>query len=316
MEPQKPNVQTVNAPDIASGMGELAQKAALSPRIETVTSPDGITGQFAIVPTVEVGGRVSVRLESVAKFYDEYRLKPASRKGTAKLGDLASLVAHINRFKDADSVVFSDPDRARPTITAVLDYHRAGSTGDPRFGVHRSHYAFPMSDEWKAWTGASGAEMSQSSFAEFIEAHIVDVVEYSPEFKSAAMFAEKCGITFATPAQVMEISRGLSVNVEGKLAASVNLQNGVKQIQFTESHTGENGAPLKVPGAFLVGIPVFRAEARYQVCVRLRYRKQGASLAWIMDLWRHDEVFDAAIDDACDKVETATGLPLLVGTPE
>jgi hypothetical protein len=315
MEPQKPNVQNVNAPDLASGMGELAQRAALAPRIETLESPDGIRGQCAVVPTVE-GGRVSVRLESIAKFYDEYRLSPVARKGTARLGDLESLIAHINRFKDADSVVFANTDRARPAITAVLDYHRGGSAGSPRFGAHRSHYDFPVSDEWTAWTVASGKELSQSAFAEFIEAHIVDVVEYSAEFKSAAMFAEKCGITFATPAQIMELSRGLSVNVEGKLASSVNLQNGVKQILFTESHTGENGAPLKVPGAFLVGIPVFRGESRYQVCVRLRYRKQGAALNWIMDLWRHDEVFDAAIRGSCDKVETATGLPLLVGTPE
>jgi uncharacterized protein YfdQ (DUF2303 family) len=308
--------QTVTALDIVSGTGELAQRAALSPRIESIESPDGIKGQFAVVPTVEAGGRASVRLESVEKFYDEYRTKPVRRKGTAILGDLDSLIAHVNRFKDADSVVFANTDRKKPAITAVLDYHRAGSTADPRFGGHRSHYAFPVSDEWLAWTEKSGDEMTQANFAEFIESHIVDVVESSPEFKSAEIFAEKCGVTFATPAQIMELSRGLSINVESKVAGAVNLQNGVKQISFTESHTGENGAPLKVPGAFLIGIPVFRGEAGYQVCVRLRYRKQGASLSWIMDLWRHQEVFDAAIRGACDKVADATELPLLVGTPE
>ena len=315
MEPQQ-NRQTVNAPDVASGMGELAQRAALAPRIENIESPDGVRGQFVIVPTVEGDGEVSVKLESLKEFYDEYRLKPIARKGTARLGDLASLIDHINRFKDPDSVVFANTDRTSPAITAVLDYHRIGATGEPRFGLHRSHYSFPVSDEWKAWTGACSKELSQGAFAEFIEAHIVDVIEYSPDFLSAALFAEKCGLTFATPAQIMELSRGLSVNVEGKLATSVNLQNGIKQIQFAESHTGENGALLRVPGAFLVGIPVFCAEARYQVCVRLRYRKQGASLTWIMELWRHEEVFDAAIKDACDKVEEATQLPLLVGTPE
>jgi len=310
------NNQTVNEPNIASGIGELAQRAAIVPSIETVDSPDGVTGQFVIVPTVETGGRATVRLESVVKFFDEYRTRPRRRTGCAHLGDLDSLVAHVNRFKDADSVIFADTNREHPAIAAVLDYHRSGATGDPRFGQHRSHYAFPVADEWKVWTDASGEEMSQSMFAEFIESHIVDVVEFTPECGSAALFAEKCGLTFATPAQVLELSRGLSVNVEGKLAATVNLQNGVKQIQFTESHTGENGAPLKVPGAFLIGIPVFRAEARYRVCVRLRYRKQGPSLVWIMELWRHEEVFDAAIRDACEKVKTATALPLLVGTPE
>lgn len=295
---------------------EIAQRAALAPDIMGIASPDGARGQFAIVPTIEQNGRFSVKLESVAKFCDEYRDNPRRRKGTAKLGNLDSLIAHINRFKNGDSVVFADDDRDNPTITAVLDYHNAGSGGTPRFGEHRSQYSFPVSPEWTTWIAANSKEMTQGSFAEFVEAHIVDVIEYSPDFSSAKTFAEKCGVSFATPAQVMELSRGLQVNVEGKFAAQVNLQNGIKQIQFTESHTGENGVPLKVPGAFLIGIPVFRGEARYQLCVRLRYRKQGASLTWIMDLWRHEEVFDDAIRGACDKVKVATELPLLYGSPE
>ena len=298
-------------------LSELAQRAALSPTILDVRSPDGIDAKIALVPAVESGGRATVRLESLAKFFDEYRPSPQRRIGTANLADLPSLIGHINRFKDADSVIFADTDRSHPSITAVLDYHRQGSSGVPRFGTHRSKYAFPVSEEWTAWTKVSGNPMSQTEFAEFVETHIVDVVEHKAgSGGSADVFAQQTGLAFATPAQVMELSRGLEVNVDSKFATSTNLQNGVKQIQFAETHTGENGAPLKVPGAFLIGIPVFRAEARYRVCVRLRYRKQGPSLCWIMELWRHDEVFDAAIRDACDKVKAATELPLMVGTPE
>ena len=316
MEKTNENRQTVNAPDVAAGMGELAQRAALAPQIQAIESPDGVRGQFAVLPTVEPSGRVSVRLASVAEYFDEYRPNPKRRKGTATLGDLDSLIAHINRFKDGDSAVFANNDRNHPTITAVLDYHKAGADGTPRFGGHRSRYEFPVSTEWQTWIAANGREMNQGAFAEFVEAHIVDVVGYFPECLSAKTFSEACGITFASPAQVMELSRGLAVNVECKFTTAVNLQNGVKQIQFSESHTGENGAPLRVPGAFLVGIPVFRGEARYQLCVRLRYRKQGPALTWIMELWRHEEVFDAAIRGACDVVEKATGLPLLYGSPE
>jgi uncharacterized protein YfdQ (DUF2303 family) len=297
-------------------VGELAQRAALSPQIQTIASPDGAEGQFAFVPTVDPSGRASVRLESLAQFCDEYRPHPIRREGTATLGDLDSLIEHVNRFKDGDSVVFANNDRAKPSITAVLDYHRAGSDGTPRFSGHRSHYQFPVSTEWQTWIAANGKEIQQGAFAEFVEAHIVDVIEYSPDCASAKVFAEKCGVSFASPAQIMELSRGLAVNVEAKLATALNLQNGIKQIQFTETHTGENGTMLKVPGAFLIGIPVFRGEARYQVCVRLRYRKQGSALTWIMELWRHDEVFDAAIRGACDKVKAATELPLLYGSPE
>jgi uncharacterized protein YfdQ (DUF2303 family) len=316
MDPKIENKQTVNVPDLASGMGELAQRAAVKPWVEELRSPDGVESEVAFIPTVDATGRITVRMESVAPFYEPYLTQPKRRRGTANLGDLDSLIAHVNRFKDMDSVVFVNTDRDSPTITALLDYHRAGSAGSPRFGTHRSRYDFPVSSEWEAWTRVCGQEMSQAAFAEFIEAHIIDVVDYSKDFVSASIFAEKCGLTFASTAQILELSRGLSINVESKFATGINLQNGIKQIQFSESHVGENGTLLKVPGAFLIGIPVFKAETGYTVCVRLRYRKQGASLTWFMELWRHDEVFNAAIRDACNKVAKATELPLLVGTPE
>lgn len=298
-------------------VGELAQRAAFKPEIVNITAPDGTIGQVAVLPSVnQASDDATVRLESVTKFVDEYRTKPRTRKGTANLGDLASLIGHVNRFKDVDSVVFANTDRKQPSITAVLDYHCQGSKGDPRFGQHRSHYAFPVSDEWTAWTAKNGKEMNQADFAEFIETHLVDAVEPSVASESAKLFAAKSEITFATPAQLLTLSRGLSITVGHKVAQAVNLQSGEKQVQFTEEHSDGNGQPVKVPGAFLIGIPVFRADARYQVCVRLRYRKSGGSLVWFMDLWRHEEVFDAAILQACEVVKAQTQLPLFVGTPE
>jgi hypothetical protein len=298
------------------GIGELAQRAALEPKVLEIQSPDGIRAQVALIPDVEDCGRASIQLRSLTTFYDEYRTAPTRRKGTANLGDLQSLVAHVNRFKDGDSVVFADTNRAHPSITAVLDYHRKGSDGSPRFGLHRSQYAFPVSDEWIAWTKMHGKEMGQADFAEFIESHLVEALEPDLAGASAKSFAEKSGITFATPSRLLELSRGLSISVGQKVVQAINLSSGERQVVFTEEHSDAGGAPLKVPGAFLIGIPVFRADARYQVCVRLRYRKSGGALSWFMDLWRHEEVFDAAILQACEVVKAGTELPLMVGTPE
>lgn len=308
----KENQETTRPLEVA----ELAHRAVVQPVIMNLTTPDGVTGQFAFVPQVEGTGRTTVRLESVAKFADEYRVEPRLRVGTAKMYDLASLIAHVNRFKDCDSVIFADTDRNNPSITAVLDYHRVGATSKPRFGKHLSKYTFPVSDEWLAWTGVHGDEMGQQDFAEFIESHLVDVIDPSSAGESAKQYAEKCGVTFGTPSRLLELSRGLSISVGEKVVQAYNLQSGEKQIQFSETHSDSAGAPLKVPGAFLIGIPVFRADARYQVCVRLRYRKREGSLTWAMDLWRHEEVFDAAIRQACQFVSDGTQLPLFVGTPE
>lgn len=299
-----------------SEMGELAQRAALSPQIFNVQSPDGAPAQFAVVPDVDETGRTSVRLVSLKAFVDEYREKPVRRTGVARMLDPASLIGHINRFKDEDSAVFADTNRTRPSLTAVLDYHKQGASGAPRFGVHRSQYAFPLSVEWEAWTKANGADMDQVNFAEFIEDHLLDVIDPKIASDKAKEFADKCMVEFAGPSKLLELSRGLSINVGVKLANQVNLQSGEKQIQFEETHTNRDGKMLKVPGAFLIGIPVFRADARYEVCVRLRYRTGAAGLTWCMDLWRHEEVFDHAILQACELVKKETGLPLFVGTPE
>jgi len=296
---------------------ELAQRAALAPKIIDIESSDGVKGQAAVIPVVEPTGRMTVKLESVGKFCDENRDKPRRRMGTACLSDIASLVDHVKRFKDEDSVIFANTDRANPSMTAVLDYHRKTAAGDPRFGQHRSQYLFPMSAEWKAWTQINGKEMIQAGFAEFIETCIVDVLDPKTAMDAAKAFADKCDIEFAQPSKLLQLSRGLAVHAGVKVANTINLASGEKQIIFEETHTDEKGEPLKVPGAFLVGIPVFRSDARYQVCVRLRYRKrEGGVLVWVLDLWRHEDVFDHAILQACEKVKKDTGLPLLVGTPE
>ena len=288
----------------------------MQPSVVNITSPDGVVGQAVITPVVDANGRVTVKLEPTTRFIDEYRAQPRRRVGTANMADLASLILHTNRFKDADSAVFANTDREHPSITAVLDYHRAGPDAAPRFGQHRSRYAFPVSDEWKAWTQIDGCEMDQTRFAEFLETYIVDVLAPEQAFPAAKDFAQKCDLDFAGPSKMLQLSRGLSIRVGVKIANTINLTSGEKQLVFEEAHTDEKGEALKVPGAFLIGIPVFRSDARYQVCVRHRYRKSNGLLSWTMDLWRHQEVFDHAIKVACDKVKEGTGLPLFVGGPE
>lgn len=305
-----------NTDNIPLQLAELAQRAALEPKVVDFLAPDGAKGQVALIPLIDGSGRITMQIIRTGQFCDEYRTAPRARTGTAILGDLPSLIAHINRFKDADSAVFADTSREAPSITAVLNYHRHGAESPPRFGSHRSTYTFPMSEPWTAWTGVNGKEMSQGQFAEFIETNLIDVVEPSEAKDGATFFAQKTGMSFASCSKLLELSRGLSVNVGQKVVQTINLQSGERQIQFAEEHTDQGGAPLKVPGAFLIGIPVFRADDRYQLCVRLRYRKSGGALTWIMDLWRHEEVFDAAILQACQVVKSQTSLPLFVGTPE
>jgi uncharacterized protein YfdQ (DUF2303 family) len=269
----------------------------------------------------ELGDGVSVMvlpsgrtIKSLKPFMDEYADAPDRKRGTARLTTLQSLVDHANRHKDQDSVLFATPDPSSPKLLAVYDYNCRGEAGEPRFGQHRALYECPLSDEWKAWT--STAMMNQEQFAEFIEDRILDVLLPEKAGDSMKEFAVNLGITLATPSQLMTLSRGLKVTVNQQVANAVNLGTGEGQITFIEEHKGEGGAALRVPGGFVIGIPVFQDGDRYQIGVRLRYRAGGGKIHWILQPYRLDIVFKDAFEGSAEKAAEDTSLPLFYGAPE
>lgn len=293
----------------------------LTPEIGELTEPE--TGVVAAA----VIDRNGVRALDDAIF-DQYRTKPKRRKGTASFTQLASLIDHINRFKDDDSALFAWDNRIQPTLSAVLNYHEAGNTPDggklpapsPRFGDHRSHYCFPLSDEWKAWIEGNGVPMKMANFARFLEDRIIDVIDLDPADDTVPEDLKKfitiCGGTVASPAKLVELSRGLQVYESAIVAEAVNLSSGEGQISFQVEHKDQYGGKLKVPGLFLVAIPVFKNGEPYRLAARLRYRKTGEGVVFSYELWRSDRAFDTAFKETCEDVRDKTGLPLFYGLPE
>lgn len=252
-------------------------------------------------------------LHSLKPLEDERRTAPERRKGHAKLTDLASFIAHANRFKDKDSAIFADPTPGAPKLVSVLDYHPPTSA---RFGEHRGVYAFPLSEEWQAWTSRNRTPMSQGDFAEWVEGRIVDLADPAGAGPTAKALADAIQCTFASPSRLLELSRGLQVHVGEKVHQAVNLATGEAAVQFVATHQDAQGAPLRVPGGFLVAMPVFRSGALYQVAARLRYRVKEGNITWFYELYRTDRVFDDAFREACETATRETGLPLFQGTPE
>jgi hypothetical protein len=111
-------------------------------------------------------------------FFDGYLTQPRTREGTASVTNLDSFIDHTNRFKGPDSIIFADDNRTSPKLTSVLDYNPSGPPGrtPADFGQHRAVYAFPLSDEWKAWTKVNKNQMNMVQFAEFLEDRIIDVL--------------------------------------------------------------------------------------------------------------------------------------------
>lgn len=260
-------------------------------------------------------------LESLKGIVEEYRTRPDRKIGTSEMATITSFVDQVNRSKDSDSVVFAAvANRADPRLIAVFDYNKAGPDGEPRFGQHRTLYRFPVSEEWKAWTAKPIDNIGQVEFAEFLEAHIMDVLDpasLDPEGKGTlAAFCRQLGIRPASPQQLMELSRGLTVHANHKVVQQVNVGTGEAQISFGETHTDAQGAPVKVSGGFAIAIPVFIGGPAYQIPVRLRYRVKDGAVKWTLQPQRTNEVWDDAVKESVGSVTTKTGLVTLFGIPE
>ncbi|MFO1156643.1 MAG: DUF2303 family protein [Rhodospirillales bacterium] len=269
----------------------------------------------AVVPS-------GLRLESLKRYADEYAAAPDRRRGTANIDDLDSFVALVNRFKDGDSVIFADRDAAKPSLTAVLNYDHAGGNGAPRFGDHRIVYAFPLAEAWCAWGERDGKKLGQGDFAEWLENRIGDIMPpptsadlADGRFPGLAAFAGEATGAWADVRRLVELARGLTVNVASRLKESRNLQTGEASLVFEAEHQDAQGAPLKVPSLFLLGLPVFDQGPAYRIAARLRYRVAGQALAWFYQLWRPELAFRHAIHEACRRAGDETALPLFYGRP-
>jgi uncharacterized protein YfdQ (DUF2303 family) len=273
-------------------------------------------------------GNRGLTAKSVKAFIDEYRTQPERREGTAVLTTLDSLIAHTNRFKDADSAVFVRDDPDSPAISTVFDYHRQGADADPRFCKHKAAYAFPLSDEWKAWAKAEGQALGMVEFAEFLEDRIVDVMpiplfltdnEAKPENQSdkdlldliTKISGKPCG-----PDKLSELSRQAKINEGSKAEQSYDPQSGRVNVRFKTEHNDENGKPVQIPDMFLIAIPIFKNGPAYRILVRLRYRLKAGSIVWAFKRHRPELAQEHAINEACTRVANETALPIFHGAHE
>lgn len=260
-------------------------------------------------------------LKSIKPLLDEYLTKPERKKGTAIALNAASFIDLANREKLPASAIFADNRVGHLKLVGVLNYQEPAA-GDAAFGDHRVVYHFPLSREWNAWHKGNGIRMGQAEFAEFLEDHILDVIEPpdvsrdTGDVDAMIELQRKLGGTFAGSARLLELSRGMAVNVDSTVKNVVNLSSGEQQVQFEETHKDGAGAPLKVPSLFLIGIPVFEDGALYRLAVRLRYRKDLAALKWFYEIYRADKALDDAFDEVCQDAAAKTSLPLYIGTPE
>ena len=247
--------------------------------------------------------------------FEAWRDEPERKTGVAKAQTLDAFVALTRRHATAATAIFADTSWKAPSFTAIIDYHAETSGGAAGHCRHRVHYPFPLSEEWKAWIAQDAKPMSQADFASFIEDRIADLS--SPTEAEKTALERDFSMLVATPADVIQLSRGLALQVDSKVKSAITLQTGELQVQFEETHVGPGGgAPLKVPGLFLLSIAPFFGGERIRVPIRLRYRPVEGRIVWRFHMHRPDFYVAERIRDDLDTAREALSLPCFEATPE
>lgn len=140
----------------------------------TMIHIDGLDeeAQIAVVPK-------GMQVVDLKPYFDKFRTRPERLEQIVALTTADSVVDYVNRYKTDKALGFFDAGQTM-ALTVAFDYHGAPITdgkitleADPAWVKHLAAYAFPLSDELRAWINkiaeakAKGG-MSSTDFAEFL----------------------------------------------------------------------------------------------------------------------------------------------------
>lgn len=308
-QPQDENSVANNSATIAK-LGADAQAIIITTIKNTAKLP-GIPDE---VPVALRRGETPEVLP-LTKVLDEYRSLPKRKKGTAKTTTLQSFIDLTNLHKTEHSVIFADTNWKSPKLTSVINYYHSeerGGTAD--YLDHCIRYEFPFSSQWQKWIVYNGESMDQAEFAAFIEDQIIDLAE--PDQQDRQKAQDSFSTTVATPAEMMTVSRGLKVNVDTTVKSVTALKSGESSIVYEETHKGENGEPVQIPGLFFLKISPFDNGEVIKIPVRLRYRVTNKVIKWFYQIYRPDLTIMETVQASLKKAKDGTKLPIYEGSPE
>lgn len=305
---------TEHKPDLppAASARYIAELASAAEAPEILHIPTQGLGA-GLPPTIPaLWDRKTQRVIPVKDEIERYRQGPERIKGTAAADTLESFIGLVNRHKSQDSVIFASTTWPKPSLTAVIDYYtRDHGTAHKQ---HRVGYAFPLTEEFKAWVGTNNKPMEQQAFAEFLEEHAAELsapfAQESTDYQ--LLFNER----FALPNELLELSRHLEVNVGAKMKQGLRLQTGERQIVFETQHTNVNGEPIDIPGIFMIQLPPFVDGDVVRIPARIRYRAGQGGVTWFYQLYRWEFWLRTRVQNDLLKAGKDTDLPTFEGAPE
>lgn len=217
---------------------------------------------------------------------------PPRLRGHTTLRDEESFIAFVNLHKTDNTDLYYSIES--PAFLAVFNAPRAGA---PAWGDHKAGYQCPVSPQWQQWQANDGKRMGQEDFALFVERNLPDIVD-------------------PVAADLLEIVTTLQAKKKVNFVSGLRLSNGANEFTYEEQIDGSAAkGKLQIPEEITLGIPVFVNGAPYAVQAKFRYRITEGKLAMWYELVRPHVIVEDAVKELRQRIETATGLVGLNGTP-
>src|SRR5690606_22175624 len=184
---------------------------------------------------------VATHKDMVVQSLEEHLPAPLRIREQVYITEATSFIDYWQRFASDSSVIFADLNQR------------------PKWCEHGATLICDHSTEWRTWSASNAKSMEQSSFAEFIEANAIDIVQ-------------------PAAAEMIQIALTLQAKTKVDFASGIRLDNGQVQLTYQEKIEGSAGpkGELKIPEKFTLALRIFQGGDKYQVEAYLRYRiKEG-----------------------------------------
>ena len=300
--------QLVNLVDIYE-LGRASESVKFF-EIDITKCGKGLPDKMPLLVDMKSNGERAVI--NLAAEMETLRQSPAVREGLAIVTTLKSFIDLVNYAKTEASAIFAKTNWPDPHLLCVIDYNDA--EGNAAWRNHRIRYPFPVTEEFANWIKFNGVKMEQGEFAAFLEDHAAELASPSDQERSIyePLFKER----FATPAQLIDLSRSLEVFVGAKVKRQERIQSGERVIHFDEQHMDGAGNEIDIPGIFMLNVPAFVDGEQVRIPTRLRYRVMGGSIAWYYSMYRWvDALRLRCVEDMISAGEGTT-LSTYEGEPE
>ena len=231
---------------------------------------------------------------------------PKRKKARVTLTEADSFVGHLAKHGLPESELWADVDAAK--VTAIINAHEgveeiadAVTETIPGLAGWQDHTAvlqLRRTDDWNDWTKSDKGWFTQSTFAEFVEAHLPN-------------FASPDGAT------MLELAQSFRANTAVKFESSKRLSSGETKLEYREdvqAAAGKKG-DITIPETFTLALQPFEHGAGYKVGARFRYRIAGGELTLGYVLDRPKDVLRDAFAGVVSTISEATTREIWHGTP-